>query len=677
MKTLSRVLVVLLAWCVCPARAQVDGEVLGVSPGSGSAMAVLGDMLCLGSGQTLFLEDIRDLPSPATLGSVRLDGEITTIALYDSFACVGLQPDGLCMVDMRNPRDPRVVHCESSGSDLVLVRNGYLYCLENRWALRSYSLEDPADPQLTGFFRCEAEWMAINDRHLFLGIYNEGIQILDLENPANPALAGALEVAGLFRPQWFAVTDSLMITRSLMDSLRVFDIQDPLQVEPLAVLAPYYIQGSMATFGNCVLFNTSPHGVVLVDLSDGTNPVVIGPFPVSGFWNLASRGSLLYFMEYGDTLSCYDLSDAGNPVLQGESVRYCTGRSFSTLGRLTLTAASSGVQLEDFSEPGQPRWLGRITVPGSPRWITVIDSVAFVGTLGSGLQAIDLGNPDNPLLFPLDSSGNVVWMGADDRRLNLLYDTGVLRTLDVTDPRAPTEIRTLATGLAPWYAMAIEGPIACVSDDTGFRILDLEADGGPQELFSLDSQDVFSYLVLEEGYLYTVGMFSGVRMYDIRDPENPVQLGSVAGIYDGSGLRCEAGRLFACDYDGNLMVLDVRDPSNPLVLGHSHVGWNPYDIQARAGVVFVPTYSGGIWTLRFPGLFPPEPAELSIATRGPDVVLTWEQPEASEWNVYRLVSPFEVPGPSNIAATVSVPVWTDVQALGRGVAFYRVTAVVE
>jgi hypothetical protein len=237
------------------------------------------------------------------LGSVRLGpGAGAGVAAYKNLAFTGMQASNpsrftVAIVDISKPASPVVVgHTESvagvSGEELRALRIGQrdvlvVFHLSNTW----YQSREPID--------------------------RAGLKIYDIGNPADPQLIGSYDYL------WGGIHFEIAV-----QGTRTLALLSVIQAE--AVTSDY---GESEGTGD----------LLIVDISDPTNPVMVGHW---GVIDEPLLGLDVYLHEQRGTLSR----------------DYAEGVWVSPDGRRAFVAYSDfGVMILDISDPAMPRFLGRAT----------------------------------------------------------------------------------------------------------------------------------------------------------------------------------------------------------------------------------------------------------------------------------------------------------------------------
>ena len=247
-----------------------------------------------------------------------------------------------------------------------------------------------------------------------------------------------------------------------------------------------------------------------------------------------------------------------------------------------VAAGVSGLQILDISDPENPEVVGYWDDnPGEAKCVFVVGDFAYVADAGSGLRVIDVSDPENPDevgFYDTPGSAYGVFVVGD---FAYVADAGSgLRVIDVSDPENPDEVGFYETPRSA-YCVFVSGDFAYVAAETaGLRVIDVSDPENPDEVGFYDTPGAALGVFVVGDLAYVADQLEGLRVIDVSDPENPDEI----GFYDTPGYAWGvfvAGDLaYVTDFGRGLRVIDVSDPENP-----DEVGF--YDTPGYAYGVFV------------------------------------------------------------------------------------------
>jgi hypothetical protein len=234
--------------------------------------------------------------------------------------------------------------------------------------------------------------------------------------------------------------------------------------------------------------------------------------------------------------------------------------------------------------PGrQPAWPGP-PVPGpGPRVVAESSLVSAVAYGGNGnwlaiatLKYVLLTDPvtgaelarityrDSAVFIErvvVDPAGHLVAISADDQ----------VDLWQVTDPRHPVHVRTIALGgISAALAFSPDGNTLAVDAGTSTALCDVSGSGalaiaGHLPL-STTSANAFAFAPV--GHLFAIGSYDGpATLWDTTDPAKPVLVASLAGVTDLEGVAFDpGGKTLAAVGSGGVTLWNVSVPGTPTTL---------------------------------------------------------------------------------------------------------------
>lgn len=356
----------------------------------------------------------------------------------------------------------------------------------------------------------------------------------------------------------------------------------------------------MAAFGSLVVLPTTSGSTYTVDISDPTNPKVLGEIEIS------TRGAAI--IPYPD-------------------------------GRLvTVLATATDILVWDITDPTDPQDLGGLgpetgshkvgVVPGTPIVVNANSAgggivEGYTEATATGVAEIyDLTDPENPELVQVFENGygchHIYFHNDPDRDLYRAYCAGieVTQIWDMTDPRDPRVIVNVPVHHGnpdlPHGSvfLLLFSHFSIVNEDATVLIVGDETGGG-----AAPGCDAY----LEIGGQSLSGPIGNLWFYDISDEKNPELLGwvnpmapalSLALGEDVTSPVCTAhhGRLVPNDegrdllamafYGAGVVLVDFTDPTNPIIIDQYIDGANVWEVWHYNGWLITGDRGRGLDVLR-------------------------------------------------------------------------------
>lgn len=310
---------------------------------TGGVMEVAVDergILVASSGSGIFLFDARsNLQNPSLVAFLPEEGACG-VAIRDRMAFVTLYHRGLCIVDITDPKAPKVVG--------------------------RAELDSPA---------CG---VALRGPFAFIANYDKGIAVLDVSKPTEPKLVQRIDVGWAFG---VSAAEGLVLAASY-EPARLWCI-DGVNLKVLgrcdfgARFGPY----GVSLMGKNLALVGDTYTTRLVDISNTSKPELIGELPTVNFVAGIPDARQLkrthkavpiderHFVAVGITpagLRIYDASNPKEPKFVSHLPLEGNCYDVTVKDKVAFVAnGSRGVAIVDVSDPQKPRLIGRATLPES------------------------------------------------------------------------------------------------------------------------------------------------------------------------------------------------------------------------------------------------------------------------------------------------------------------------
>lgn len=332
---------------------ELKSEPLGVGPTMDVAAA--GDFVyAIGKGQLTVLSGARS-GRRAPVGRLTGLGNVRQVALSRGHAFITAREDGLFIVDVRDPAQPRLVnHYDTAELATGIAVSGEVAAVANRFAgVELVDVSKPAEPRHLATIRVgEAQSLVFHGPWLYVGAWSDkAVAVIDVRDPWQPRLVNKVPLDGY--------GDGLDVSGNLLAAatghhakttgapkpgdaafgcghgIEFFDISNPSEPRRLSGLKfpPFYRLGmdmwGVVLAGGHAFVNDTHNGFFLVDVRDLGQPRFAGwrqlplegnsgdPSPVAG---LAVAQGRAFLAGAADDLHLVDtgLAEAGPTMLESE-----------------------------------------------------------------------------------------------------------------------------------------------------------------------------------------------------------------------------------------------------------------------------------------------------------------------------------------------------------------------
>ena len=345
------------------------------------------DTLFIVNQDEFLIWDISNLQAPATVGSVAVRGE--EVAVHGRYAYIASSYYGLNVVDFYDPANPQVVanHPAHGWAAKTDVTGNYAYIAQSFDGLNIVNVSNPngSGPLLEGNVPTNGECrdVKIIGNIAYMADYAGGFRIIDVSDPTNPSELGSDLNITAWRVE--ASGDYAFVDHSNPnnpDELRIFSVSDPANPVQVASYPLGNLVWDLEYYNDYLMIGNGDAGLVILDVSDPTNPTEATTVNLPDVWDVRTEGNLALVIssDYNGGLVSMDITDPANP------------------------------QILQTYNPG----------PGfSPYHVAVEDTFAVVGLLHDEIQLMDITDPSNMTM--VDSYQNPAFLVDLFMRGGLVY----------------------------------------------------------------------------------------------------------------------------------------------------------------------------------------------------------------------------------------------------------------
>ncbi len=404
------------------------------------------------SGSTLYVADgrggVRALDvavpaAPALVGAHATAGAARALAFAGSHLAVLDVDNGLQLLTAA--ATPALVG-ENRGITAGLALAGVTDALivgDANGGLFRVATTDPAAPAIAAnaLLPAAGQSLAASASALYVAAGSSGLLTVD---PATLAVADTDAVAG--EAADVALAGSTLYVAAGFGGCQAWDVSSPLAPAPLGTLRTGVRAVDAGLSSNALFVAGAEAGFQVHGVSDPAAPnwlaTVAGPVNPRG---LVVTGSLAYVAEALGGLKIYGIANPAAPTLVGS----ISGDGLATVRRMALSgsrlAMTDGhrINLLDVSNPALPAPLASNVPPGYVFDLAADSNYVFAACGGGGLRILD-----NSTLATVGTysaaPAPVVAVGVNGNQAYVSDGQSTLRTLDVSDPAAPSLVQSSA-----------------------------------------------------------------------------------------------------------------------------------------------------------------------------------------------------------------------------------------
>ncbi len=323
--------------------------------------------------------------------------------------------------------------------------------------------------------------------------------------------------------------------------------------------------------------------VYVVDISDKSNPRIVGQISVDGSWRLNVSGDKLYVATKKAKLYIVNISDPTNPKIEGIwSPNWTSGTSMSSVAvkgnYAYVIRYHYGLYVVDVSDPTQPKEVANITAYPKQTYnyndIKIVGNYAYVSVRYKGIDVIDISDPTHPVVigsckgFPAYAEGIFTYVAPSGKCYTFLAGHSIgVAIYDTTDPSNPVMINRFHT-LGGAKGLAIkDGYLFVGAHNDGVWVVDVNNPDQPNDVAYVYLSGRFGDVAVQGDYLYAAGVWGLLSVIDVSNPEKPVVVAESVGKPTAKPVLVDGNYLYAMwsITDDHILVYNITDPKNPVL----------------------------------------------------------------------------------------------------------------
>ncbi len=411
--------------------------------------------LCVQSGFTIV--DVRDPSAPVEVSATSIFvGPTSDIEIIGDLAYVALDPrtNGWIWIydltDLEDPQHVAFLQFGDSGAYRVRVSDGLAYVAGMTGGLRVVSLSDPLNIVELGNLKAPVDTVGLEVHWNIAYLIEDGlgdlVKTFDVSDPRLPRYLGSVEIPGvpsaidvdpdrrvayvadpkmgfhvldIISPSDPRILSTIRFNYGADDvqlvgarlyvlgdsALHLYDVTDRRDPQFVSVLAQR--ASGLDVVGETVFLSTRVDGLIVVDFTDSTNPLIIGQYPINARPNeivVRDQRAFLAVSSKPDDLDpaglyIIDVHTPRNPELLAivQSPRHAGGDPIRDFlwsvgwhrGAAYVSDDFRGLVLFDVFDPKNPRSLATIRSPSRAVWFG--DDLVYAAANVEGLHIFDIG----------------------------------------------------------------------------------------------------------------------------------------------------------------------------------------------------------------------------------------------------------------------------------------------
>lgn len=623
-----------------------------------------------GGHSRLHVTDISTPSVPAYVTGIEIGGYGRGIAKNGDTVFVADGPGGLIVFDVAVPASPAAVDTvpfayawdvEVSASGLVAVTTNDAGGTFALLGINESTEWVTVGSVTTGIDCTDIE---LTDHLAYLADYDGGLTIVDFSTPETPTVAGSESLPGYV--YGVTVVGDRCYAISSYNGLHVVAVADS-SAPALETTVDFGDDCNGIATDGALLF-VGQTGITVLSLADPANPEVVGGDHWSGNYGAkamvcigdhiysAASGMGLVVSEIGNGTSPQPLGSAALPSTPNEgyntqAVSVALRGDYAYVGRSGWEPTAGdmrGLQAMDIADATAPSLLGYLDLPAYPMDIVTAGDWAYVALQDSGLLAVSLADPANPV------RGMRLELNGDDGRCIAFYDATTLvvggynrvYTVDIGTPGAPAILGSVVAAASYWIEdVAVQGDRAYVAcDNYGLQIVNLANLGSPALMGNID---IFSFpcnsVAVKGDYAFVHEDYDEdeLLVVDVSNPNSPSQVTrmNVPDGLSGGHLHLSDDTLwYAASWSG-VWLIDISNPALPAFLGGAPTLSSPRIAIPRGEYIYAADGNAGLTILpRQCGQTPVALAAFALEAGAGTVTARWETAAGSDPASFRLTA---------------------------------------
>lgn len=594
--------------------------------GAFGAFEVRPPYVYVGRGHGLEVIDFSDQGQPVRVGSIALEGQVSTIEIQDEIAYLTLDSNQIITLDISDATQPRLLDSFQLPTTYENQINGfsrYIYAIQNMvivdktiYAAASAGglfVIDAADPEqlfeinryafTSSFLFGLAVSVTVVDNYAYV-IYSRypemDLRIFDVTNPSEIVPQGVYSFSRDDAIGWTQlIVENGMAYYSLGLTLYVVDATDTLQPFLAGTYSSPQIENYLSLHaveeGQALVsgidyevagdFSTR---LELLDVSSLSTPQLLSGHNFTGTVRIVGTtmvdDSLYVNTDYSDKAMYIFDSALSNEEVQVQRVADVSP-NVEVVGDQIYDVSPSGVRLIDFADPANPSVVGTYAPNSYAAMVKIHKGLVYnfylSNLLGQGpkidLEVVEYANGDVPsivgayTLSGRDSQWrygepNLLWnsIAFDDDRLFISMQDGSVHIIDISTPSEIELIHTL-TGPQTAAGLTVDGDLLYIADlSIGLHIMDIRDSLNPVLLATYNTPDTAHHVQIIDNLAYVADGQSGIHVVDVSDPSAPVWRTNIQTEDGARELHVDGRKIFAVPaIASNYMLLQIIDLDDP------------------------------------------------------------------------------------------------------------------
>ena len=286
----------------------------------------------------------------------------------------------------------------------------------------------------------------------------------------------------------------------------------------------------------------------------------------------------------------------------------------------------SGLQVIDVAEPESPLIVGSIDTPGNASNVTLVGDHAYVTDGVSGLQIIDVANPANPVIVgSIDTPGNAMDVASVNNYVFVADGASGLQEFDVSEPQNPRFVAEVDTPGITRGISVLGDRVYLVDGNAGIIVLDISNPENPMFEGYLDTPGDAYQAARQGNFLYVADWYKGLQVIDITDTWNMHIVSSLYLRAAASDVTVVGTHAYVASQKDGLLVVDISNPRRPRITGNADTQGFANGVAVAGEYVYLADQGSGLAILpsQCPGTTAVELSSFDVTPLGEAILVQW------------------------------------------------------
>jgi len=317
--------------------------------------------------------------------------------------------------------------------------------------------------------------------------------------------------------------------------------------------------------------------------------------------DVAVVDQIVYTASYGDEfagLVATDIADPTNPIMLGSLSIEIDESMVVQDGYAYCISFDGTILIVDISDPSSLNTVSSIELIDRAKIYGINGNTLLAGR-GQTLFLVDVSDPRAPdLIIEYTASSDIQDAEIHNNLAVLLYQSGIIETLDITDPANPSLLSSYQTAISRLGHITIsENQTLYAINRDQLSVIDLSAPHLPVEVSQIALIDLLGDMIAFEmsdieidssvlGITFGVG---GLFTVDVQDPNNIVLIGNLSTPGYAWNLELDGGFGYIADLGAGLTIVEIDELNaiNPKIGELYSKDSSPFNPIVADGIAYI------------------------------------------------------------------------------------------